>query len=132
MLEQEGSGDFGSNFKQFVTGVEHFVETMHSGLSELIQESASSLEPTRHTSVKKFKGTKKILVVDEVEINRVLFGRYFQGLPFEITFAKSASEADQKLTTQTFDLVLRDWKELLGQGLTKKVLVEQVLAKIPN
>lgn len=119
-------GDIQVEFKSYLDRFESFVEAMHSGLSRLTEESVIA------SSTQKLTGPKKILVVDPAEINRVLFTRYFQSLPFEIAFARSDEEAESKIAQQRYDLVLRDWKNYLNQGLSKQAVIESVLKQLAN
>ncbi|MBS1958007.1 MAG: hypothetical protein JST80_00910 [Bdellovibrionales bacterium] len=121
-------GDFQQQFSAYLREVESFVETMHAGLSRLSEDEVSN----KIVGTPKFTGPQKVLVVDGAEINRVLFTRYFQGLPFEIAFARSEDEAENKIAQQRYDLVLRDWKHVLSQGLSKQAVIESVLRQLAN
>lgn len=134
-------GDFEATLKDYVTSVERFVQSMHDGLSEITALSATNSArgeappPERRTSAPpliRFAETKKILVVEPTEIHRVLFGRYFQGLPLEIQFARTEEESQQLQSDCKFDLVLTDWNTRLRQGLPKSELVSQVLARLES
>lgn len=49
---------------------------------------------------------KKVLIVDQVELNRVLMGRFFSSLPVSLEFATSGEQALGKIGIHHFDLVL--------------------------
>lgn len=97
--------------------------------------SAPATRPRRAPAPKpavKFSDTKKVLVVEGTEIYRVLFGRYFQGLPIQIRFARNADEAERIQSESSFDLVVTDWNAQLKQGLPKHELVERVLSRLES
>lgn len=129
----EGSGDFEttafeSAFNGYVQQAESFVQTMYEGLLSLqSQDDQVVVTPKRAIRI---ASQKKILVVEETEVHRVLFGRYFQGYPLQIMFARNAGEAAQLQAATVFDLVVTDWKLQLQRGLSKQDLVEKVLAKL--
>jgi myosin heavy subunit len=60
---------------------------------------------------------RKVLLVDDAEINRVLMSHYFKGLPVKLHFAISMNAALEKCKEHQFDLVVVD-DELQGLGET--------------
>lgn len=50
----------------------------------------------------------KILIVDDVDDNRNLFGIYLQNTPHKISFAESGSEAYRKVQEEYFDVIFMD------------------------
>jgi CheY-like chemotaxis protein len=49
---------------------------------------------------------KKVLIVDQTELNRVLMGRFFKSLPVTLEFASNGEQALGKIGSSQFDLVL--------------------------
>lgn len=116
------------------------VSTLETRITELETELESQLTETAAPRVRtraprpvaKFSSRKKVLVVEPTEVQRVLFGRSFHGLPLEIRFARNADEADRLQGETSFDLVVTDWSERLRQGLPRQELVGQVLARLDS
>jgi CheY-like chemotaxis protein len=52
--------------------------------------------------------TKKVLIVDDAEINRILMGHFFKNVPVTLEFASSGEPAIAKSYQNSFDLVLMD------------------------
>ena len=65
---------------------------------------------------------ERILVVDDEEHVRILFSRVLQKEGYEVDCAASGSQAMEKLTSDSFDLVLTDLKMngIDGLDLVKK------------
>lgn len=115
-------GEFETALRTYVADAEQFVRTMYDGLLELtVSKSHPAIVP---------QTPKKVLVVEPTEIHRVLFGRYFQGLPLEIRFARNSEESERLQAEGSYDLVITDWHEKLRLGLPKAELVNQVLARL--
>ncbi len=51
---------------------------------------------------------RKVLLVDDAEINRVLMSHYFKGLPVKLDFAKNGDIALEKCKETQFDLIVID------------------------
>ncbi|MBU6154793.1 MAG: response regulator [Bdellovibrionales bacterium] len=67
-------------------------------LSEKRMDRKNSIKPT----------PKRILLLDDSELSRVLVSHYFKGLPVSIDYVKTKSEADLFLEQGTYDLLLID------------------------
>lgn len=80
----------------------NFVEDVFDRLQQVSSEtpvpvvSRSNREP------------KRVLMVDKVEINRVLFGHYFKRFPVHLEFASTIEAAAISLKEKQFDLVAVD------------------------
>lgn len=70
----------------------------------LVEQASAATAP----KVKKILSEKRVLLVDDAEINRVLLSHYFKGLPVKLDFASSGEMAVQKCGTQNFDLIVID------------------------
>jgi CheY-like chemotaxis protein len=57
---------------------------------------------------------KKILVIDDAELSRVLLSRSFRGLPVKLEFAKSLDRASELCTGTDFDWMLIDYALATG------------------
>lgn len=68
-------------------------------------ELARTLAPPK---AKRVLSDKRVLLVDDAEINRVLMSHYFKGLPVKLDFASSGEMALQKCKSQHFDLIVVD------------------------
>lgn len=66
---------------------------------------------------------KKILIVDDAEINRVLMGHFFKSMPVNLEFAVSGEQALEKIKVHTFDLILMDlqMKGMSGMDTIKAI-----------
>jgi hypothetical protein len=146
---------FESAFRAYVTDVESFVSSMHRGLQNLeslrTQPQAEASDQSRpehlegvtadvvltaspvkaQNEARRWAG-KRVLVVESIEKNRVLFGRYFQEYPLAITFVKSETEAESALAEHSYDLIVRDWNDRLSSGAHKGTLIEEILSRIPS
>ncbi len=78
-------------------------QTPVSVKSESPQKSKTVPAPVVHIGEK-----KKILIVDDAEINRLLMGHLFKNTPTTLEFANSGEQAIEKITRQSFDLILMD------------------------
>ena len=112
------------------------IETLKVALNEAKHSSAHPVDERASTPrVSQAKAPalpeRKVLLVDDAEINRVLMSHYFKGLPVKLHFAISVSAALQKFKEHQFDLVVVD-DEL--QGLDGKELVQgaQKLVALSN
>ena len=79
--------------------------------TEVVSVSTPTAEPARPEAVikvKKVLSEKRVLLVDDAEINRVLMSHYFKGLPVKLDFASSAAHALQKCSVTQFDLIVVD------------------------
>ena len=97
------------------------------------QKQKEPQKTTREVSAKREVKTevfapKKVLVVDDAEMSRVLMSHYFKGLPLVLEFSFTAQDAlnrCQKLQEQgkRFDLIFMDLQmnELNGLEITKKI-----------
>jgi DNA-binding response OmpR family regulator len=72
--------------------------------SDLIQKILKKLQPQR----------ERLLIVDDEESLRKLFSGFFEKRGYQVSTAESLSEAETKLGTETFDLILQD--VMLGDG----------------
>ena len=81
------------------------LEVNESTVSSVPQPQKKS--PARKM-VKSTEPLKKILILEGTEINRVLLGHYFKGMPAELEFSASGEETIQKCKDQKFDLVILD------------------------
>jgi DNA-binding response OmpR family regulator len=61
------------------------------------------------------RGKRILLVEDEAEIQAVLI-EALDGKDYEVDLAKTASEAQDCLASQTYNLVVTDWKLPDGDG----------------
>ncbi len=78
---------------------------------------------------------KKVLLVDDAEINRVLMSHYFKGLPIKLDFASNAHLASDKCREDSFDLVVVDFDDKggeLAQGLRTQGVRALLIALSPN
>jgi PleD family two-component response regulator len=137
---QQGSGDFNSNhetvvfekaFDAFLKQQNEFVTTMAEGLAELagqtVENSTQKQAPETPQAVANPKlKPMTILVVEPVELYRVLLGRWFQARPVNVEFARLEDEAQAKLEAQTFDHVVRDWGQQIRQGVDRQSLFQQI------
>ncbi len=94
--------------------VQHVNDALNS-IHESVGEGESSKIPTQKKphSAPKFESLgklekKKILIVDDAEINRVLMGHFFKHVPTLLEFASSGEQALTKISQHTFDLILMD------------------------
>jgi CheY-like chemotaxis protein len=58
---------------------------------------------------------KRVLLIDDAEVNRVLISHYLKGLPVELDFAPSLEEGERLGLTARYDLILIDLG-LIGAG----------------
>lgn len=70
---------------------------------------------------------KKILIVDDAEINRVLMGHFFKNMPVTLEYAVSGEQALEKITGINFDLILMDlqMKGMSGLDAIKAIRAAQ-------
>jgi DNA-binding response OmpR family regulator len=71
---------------------------------DLIQKILKKLQPQR----------ERLLIVDDEESLRKLFNEFFEKRGYRVSTAESLAEAEAKLGTETFDLILQD--VMLGDG----------------
>jgi CheY-like chemotaxis protein len=64
---------------------------------------------------KAIRSSKRVLLLDNAELNRVLVSHYFRGLPVQIDYAKTPDQALGSIEGATYDLVLVDF-ELKVEG----------------
>ena len=57
---------------------------------------------------KKKLSEKRVLLIDDAEINRVLMSHYFKGLPVKLEFAPNAEAALRKCEDSVYDLIVVD------------------------
>ena len=78
---------------------------------------------------------KRVLLVDDAEINRVLMSHYFKGFPVKLDFAPSASLACEKCSLHQFDLVVIDF-DSKGESVARELRTNGVhsllIALSPN
>jgi len=68
---------------------------------------------------------KRILIVDDAEINRILMGHFFKRLPVTLEFAGSGEQALEKVVTHQFDLVLMDLQMKGMSGIEAIKMIRQ-------
>lgn len=114
--------EFIAQVKSHVESHQQFVHQVSEALTHLIeamavkdaQQTRSTPAPKKTPAVSKFEDSisnsvqKRILVVDDAEINRVLMGHFFRSLPVILEFANSGEQAMEKIVDDTFDLILMD------------------------
>ena len=59
---------------------------------------------------------KRILLVDDEPEIRLLLGEVLSGKGYEVDFAGTVRDAKDRLASQTYDLVITDWKLPDGDG----------------
>jgi CheY-like chemotaxis protein len=74
---------------------------------------------------------RKVLLVDDAEINRVLMSHYFKGLPVKLHFAISVTAALQKFKENQYDLVVVD-DELQDLDHSELIQNSQKLVALSN
>lgn len=106
---------FEKAFHTFIAEQSRFVQYMHDGL-----ESALANQPIKgaEAPAKKSKQVieiaayvgekKKILIVDDAEINRLLMGHFFKNAPVTLEFANCGEQALEKIKGHSFDAILMD------------------------
>jgi PAS domain S-box-containing protein len=67
----------------------------------------------------------RILIVDDSEDNRFLFGVYMEGTSYEVTFAEDGQSAVELARSQPFDLIVMDVQMPVMDGLTATKLIRQ-------
>ncbi len=72
---------------------------------------------------------KKILIVDDAEINRILMGHFFKNMPVTLEFAGSGEQALEKIAAHTFDLVIMD---LQMKGMTGVEAIKAIRTAQPQ
>jgi CheY-like chemotaxis protein len=67
--------------------------------------------------------SRKVLVVDDAEINRVLMGHYFKFLPIDLEFCSSGEDAIARCHTHKYDLIIMDlqMKNMTGLEAVLKI-----------
>jgi len=105
-------GDFLKKCEEVIPEYHRFIQEVHEKLKELEQPVDLPGVATVPASIPE---GKKILIVDDAEITRILIGRQFKGLSVELDFSKTAEDALTKCRNQGYDLVIIDL-ELGGAG----------------
>ena len=75
----------------------------------------------------------RLLLVDDIALNRDLFRAYLEGQPFSFEEAGDGAEAVQMATNQPPDLILMDYKMPIMDGMeaVKELSKNPVTTKIP-
>lgn len=97
--------------------------------SPVIPRTQKVSEPTRKLS------EKKVLLVDDAEINRVLLSHYFKGYPVKLDFAVNLDMANEKCSKSQFDLIVVDFDAKaieLAAGLIPNVGSATLVALSPG
>ncbi len=114
-----------------------FVEAVYQGLKELeanevvaidLPEVAPRAVTTRSKSPVIASG-KRVLIVDQAEINRVLIGRVFKGMPVQLEFSKDGVDAVTKCKQTDYDLVIMD---LQMNGLNGSIATRSIRESNPR
>ncbi len=92
-------------------------------ICEALGEGAHSHPPI--PSAKSHTSHARILIVDDSEDNRYLFGVYMEGTSYEITFAEDGQSAVELARSQPFDLIVMDVQMPEMDGLTATKLIRQ-------
>lgn len=102
----------------------------HNGVGSVKQESGQKEEAA--SAVKKLKG-RKILLVEDNEINQEIVLELLNTIGVDVTLAGNGKEALEKLTEQTFDLVLMDCQMPIMDGYeaTKKIREQEKFEDLP-
>ena len=107
-----------------------------SALEILPSKEVSAPSPKRQTAAPSVKLTeKKVLLVDDAEINRVLMSHYFRGLPVKLDFAVNGTLACDKCKVDEFDLIVIDFDsngETVAKNLRAQGFGALLLALSPN
>lgn len=99
-----------------------FIESVASAIEELSrrpveaeapreEKQRMNAEPVAVTSAPKKQKLpeKRVLLVDDAEINRVLMSHYFKGYPIKLEFAINSEAACDRCGKQGFDLIVIDF-----------------------
>jgi len=95
------------------TEIEQLKKKLQAEATTLPSEKPTSPAPTRRP--KPTLASKRVLLLDGAELNRVLVSHYFRGLPVQIDYAKTPDQALGSIEQQTrdqrpYDLVLVDFE----------------------
>lgn len=134
--------NFFQKAQELIPTYEAFIHQMSDGLTS-IQETLQNQTPA--PSAKKSVAApkldvdlskiqtpverKKILVVDDAEINRVLMGHFFKNMPVDLEFAVSGEQALEKINQNIFDLIMMD---LQMKGISGMETIKSIRASQPE
>jgi CheY-like chemotaxis protein len=142
-------------FEQQIESVTHELAQTKAELARVQQEAAliATASPKKTTRTRsenssnsasltekrdEKRGEKRILLVDDAEVTRVLMAHYLKGLPVKLDFAPNLGRALGYCDEKSFDLLLVDLElngrdlEGLLQSLKGKSGQAKVLALSPN
>ena len=86
----------------------HQIEVAFKPYADFVVQISEQLKEVSTVRAKATLAERRVLLVDDAEINRVLMSHYFKGLPVRLDFAISVSEAILKCKEQAFDLIVVD------------------------
>ena len=107
--------DFEKKMLEGIRAYHQFVEDVHAELTAL------QTAPLIKQEVSHLKN-KRILIVDDAEMNRILMSHFFKRVPVRLEFAESGERAIEKVrqyadAQQPFDMVLMDLQMKTMTGL---------------
>lgn len=114
-------------YSGFVQHVNDALTSISAAIAEQQNDAhtRSTPAPKKSQQITKFSTheTKKVLIVDDAEINRVLMSHLFKSLPIKLEFANCGNQALEKLAQQSFDLILMDlqMKDMSGLDTIKAI-----------
>lgn len=101
----------------------HQVQQIFPVYSDFVSHVTQALETSPSRPVLKAEkihpkvmgGTKKVLIVDDAEINRILLGHFFKNTSVNLEFSSSGEQALEKVSKISFDLIIMDL-QMRGMG----------------
>ena len=97
---------------------------IYADFVEQVNQSLSAIQNKKHEArVVRSTESKKIIIVDDSEINRILLGHFFKNMPVVLEFASSGDQAIEKTNQNSFDLILMDlqMKGMSGMDAIKAI-----------
>ena len=105
--------DFDTTLNEFLAKVKthlgqqaDFVQHVNDALTAILESPNQNTPVPREPRVS--AKVKKVLIVDDAELNRILMGHVFKNMSVVLQFASSGDQAIQKIAEQSFDIILMD------------------------
>jgi len=74
---------------------------------------------------------KKLLIVDDVEMNYILLSEILNDTNINITWCEDGKDSVELLKNESFDIILMDVKMPIMDGLTATKIIKKINSEIP-